>query len=126
MQALVLAVIIAMAGEPHGRIESPTIDPGKVPSMLERESKAPRGRGRVGPSGYWTGYRPSQHGAYRWPLMAVGGGVLALTILGLFFGLRRVGRKRLAAARPGDVEREARDQGHHPGAAEGGVRGREQ
>jgi len=37
------------------------------------------------PSGFWTSNRPARGGAYRWRMMAVGAGVLALT---MFFVLR--------------------------------------
>jgi hypothetical protein len=32
-----------------------------------------------GPSGFWTNPHPAKGGAYRWRMMAVGGGVLLLT-----------------------------------------------
>jgi hypothetical protein len=31
------------------------------------------------PSGFWTSNRPAEGGAYRWRLLAIGGGVAALT-----------------------------------------------
>jgi hypothetical protein len=32
-----------------------------------------------GPSGFWTNPRPAKGGAYRWRMMAVGGGLLLIT-----------------------------------------------
>jgi hypothetical protein len=109
MRALVIAVMmatalggVAAADQPmepraqapvaqHGRLESPTIDPARVPGD---EPVVDPDRGTRRPSGYWTGYRPARGGAYKWSLMVVGLGVLALTIAALLFGLRRVGRNR--------------------------------
>jgi hypothetical protein len=104
MRAFAVAVVIALGlggvaaaqAQPapaaeHGRLENPTVDPARVPGD---EPVVDPDRGRRRPSGYWTGYRPAKSGAYKWPLMAVGLGVLALTIGALVFGLRRVGRNR--------------------------------
>jgi hypothetical protein len=54
------------------------------------------------PSGFWTSNRPATHGAYRWRMLAVGGGVLAVTmlfVLRLLLRASRSPRSGLPAAR---------------------------
>jgi hypothetical protein len=101
MRALLVSLLLLLGGagpagaqspQPHGRIESPTLDPARVPAMDAADRSAERGGRR--PSGYWTGYKPAQTGAYRWPLVLVGVGVTGLTILVLVLYLRKVGRER--------------------------------
>lgn len=82
----------------HGRADGSY--GGMNPDNLPRERvDTPRQRPR--PSGYWTGYRPGTGGAYRWRMLAIGIGVLAITALLVIRMLRRapnrsVGRKRSA------------------------------
>jgi hypothetical protein len=108
MRALVVAVLLALAAPagtafaqtaaspaPHGRLESPTIDPSRVPEMQDQPDPE---RGTRRPSGYWTGYRPAKGGAYKWPLMLVGLCVTAICATILVTYLRRVSRKRVTSS----------------------------
>jgi hypothetical protein len=85
--------------EDHGRIEGVTVDPARIPPQELRLPVIDPERGTRKPSGYWTGYRPAQGGAYKWPLVAVGAFVTLITASILIVGLRRVSRNR--PARPG-------------------------
>lgn len=46
------------------------------------------------PSGFWTTTRPARGGAYRWRIMAVGAGVLAITVFFVLRLLRRTSQAR--------------------------------
>ena len=107
MRALVIAVVLALAApaaaEPpkaqpldlptHGRVDGVAIDPADLPITDLDE-----GRGTRRPSGFWTGYKPAREGAYRWALLTVALGTIAITGAALFFALRRISRRRAAAA----------------------------
>jgi hypothetical protein len=110
MRALVIALVLAIAApaaaEPpaappagelelptHGRVEGVAIDPADLPITDLDE-----GRGTRRPSGFWTGYKPARSGAYRWPLLVLALVIISITGSILFFALRRISRKRAAAA----------------------------
>jgi hypothetical protein len=109
VRALVIAVVLASLfalGAPaaaeapeelqlptHGQVEGVAIDPADLPITDLDE-----GRGTRRPSGFWTGYKPAREGAYRWALLTVAIGTIALTGTILFVALRRISRKRAAAA----------------------------
>jgi hypothetical protein len=104
MRALLVTVLLAIAAPtavaaadtvPHGRLESPTIDPARVPEMQDQPDPE---RGTRRPSGYWTGYRPAKGGAYKWPLMLVGLIVTAICATILVTYLRSVSRKRITSS----------------------------
>jgi len=105
MRALIIAVVLAVAAPAapaaaqdvqlptHGRVEGVAIDPADLPI-----TDLDKGKGTRRPSGFWTGYKPARAGAYRWPLLLVGLGVIGVTVSILFFALRRVSRARAAGA----------------------------
>jgi hypothetical protein len=76
----------------HGRVDGVAIDPADLPITDLDE-----GRGARRPSGFWTGYKPARGGAYRWPLLAIAVGTIALTGSILLVALRRVSRRRSLA-----------------------------
>jgi hypothetical protein len=41
------------------------------------------------PSGFWTSNRPAKGGAYRWRLLAIGGGIAAITGFGMLYLIKR-------------------------------------
>ena len=51
---------------------------------------------RERPSGFWTSNRPAQGGAYRWRLLGIGAGVLAVTGFVTWRLVKRANRQRPA------------------------------
>jgi hypothetical protein len=47
-------------------------------------------------SGFWTSNRPAEHGAYKWRLLAIGGGLLVVTGFVMWRLLRRANAARAA------------------------------
>jgi hypothetical protein len=102
VRAIVIALLLVIAAPAaaqdlelptHGRVEGVAIDPADLPITDLDE-----GRGTRRPSGFWTGYKPAREGAYRWALLGVAVGTIAITGGAVFFALRRVSRRRAAAA----------------------------
>jgi len=89
MRRLVLLVVLAFAApvdaqpviRDNERPAEPTIRDTERPTtpapMTERQVK--QDYEWKGPSGFWTNPRPAKGGAYRWRMMAIGGGVLLVT-----------------------------------------------
>jgi hypothetical protein len=48
------------------------------------------------PSGFWTSNRPAEGGAYRWRLLAIGGGIAAITGFLLVRAIRKASAERAA------------------------------
>jgi hypothetical protein len=48
------------------------------PVLTERAHEETQSQWK-GPSGYWTNPHPTKGGAYRWRMMAIGGGLLVIT-----------------------------------------------
>ena len=93
--ALVPIPLVAHADEAPSNVD---------PALLTRETPAEAAEMHkpevlsAKPSGFWTSNRPAVGGAYRYRLMGIGAIVLLITIGLTFLGLRRVGRRRAAAA----------------------------
>lgn len=51
---------------------------------------------RERPSGFWTSNRPAEGGAYRWRLLGIGVGLLAVTGFVTLRLVRRANRQRIA------------------------------
>lgn len=83
----------------HGTIQGVTADPAHLPPTEIHRDVVDPNRGHLRPSGYWTGYRPANGGAYKWSLMGIGAVVTLVTAMILIITLRRVSRQR--PARPG-------------------------
>ena len=52
------------------------------------------------PSGFWTSNRPAVGGAYRWRLLAIGGGIAAITAFFLVRTIRRANAERALGTLP--------------------------
>jgi hypothetical protein len=76
---------------PEGRTGSPAVLEPKPGSVLP-----PREILREKPSGFWTSNKPSQHGAYRWRMLGIGVGILALTGYLTYRALRKASTRRAA------------------------------
>lgn len=77
---------------PRGRVEGVALDPADLPI-----SDLDEGRGTRRPSGFWTGYRPARGGAYRWPLVFLAIGIIAVTVAAVVYLLRRARRSGSSA-----------------------------
>jgi hypothetical protein len=82
----------------HGQITGVTVDPAHLPPTDLHSPVTAADRGNLKPSGYWTGYRPAEGGAYKWNLMGIGAIVVAITAYLLVLGLRRVSSNRPVTA----------------------------
>ena len=69
MRRLVLLVVLAFAAPAYAQ-QSPQ------GPMTENKDAKPEWKG---PSGFWTSPYPAKGGAYRWRMMAIGGGLLLVT-----------------------------------------------
>ena len=49
---------------------------------------------RERPSGFWTSNKPAEGGSYRWRLLAIGGGLLAITGFGVSRLVKRANEER--------------------------------
>ena len=67
MRCLVLWFLLAFAGPAYAQ---------QAPLTENHNAKLNDWKG---PSGFWTNPHPAEGGAYRWRMMAVGGGFLLLT-----------------------------------------------
>jgi hypothetical protein len=85
--AVVLAMLLAGA-DPAPRVEGKPLDPADLPAEHAHEPVDRR------PSGFWIGHRRARGDAYRWPLLGIGVGVLAMTAGGVVVLLRRASRER--------------------------------
>lgn len=89
MQRLVLALVLAFAVAPAFAQDAE--QPRKLDSLTEREIEREMQQQQwQGPSGFWTSPHKSEHGAYRYRLMGIGG---ALVLITGFFTWRLVRRK---------------------------------
>ena len=68
MRRLVLFVVLAFAAPVYAQQAPMTENP-----------RAQQQDDWKGPSGFWTNPHPAKGGAYRWRMMAIGGGFLLLT-----------------------------------------------
>jgi len=85
MRRLVLLVVFAFAAPAYAQ-QAP----------LTENPRAQQQSDWKGPSGFWTNPHPAKGGAYRWRMMAVGGGFLLVT----GFLVLRLVKKTNAARRP--------------------------
>jgi hypothetical protein len=51
------------------------------------------------PSGFWTSPHPAKGGAYRWRMMAIGGGLLAVTGFLMLRAVKKASTERAARSR---------------------------
>jgi hypothetical protein len=84
---------------PNGPIR---LDPVK---QIERQ-RLDEKEGRAGRSGFWTSRQPAKGGAYRWRMLGIGLGFMAITGGGIVLLVRRANR---ANAERQAKEREKRD-----------------
>ena len=74
---------VALAAEPTPSAEQTQREIDKAYGEFVKSAAEPERPHK--PSGFWTGTRPAKNGAYRYRLMGVGAGVLAISI---FFTVR--------------------------------------
>ncbi len=86
MNALLLAILLAGADTP--RVEGKPLDPADLPAERDMQPEDQR------PSGFWIGHRRARGAPYRWSLLGIGAGVLAITAGGVAVLLRRASRER--------------------------------
>ncbi len=86
MYALVLAALLAGSDAP--KLEGQPLDPANLPTEDDMHPVDRR------PSGFWVGHRRARGDAYRWPLLGIGVGVLAISVGGVVVLLRRASRER--------------------------------
>lgn len=84
-----IVLLLALVGASGGALAQP----GDAEPRKTREREILRER----TSGFWTSNRPAQGGAYRWRMLAIGGGLVVVT--GLL--MLRVTRKASAARKAG-------------------------
>ena len=92
MQRLVLLFVLAFAAPVYAEAVT---QPQPAP-MTERPEAQ---RGPIGRSGFWTNPYPAKVGAYRWRMMAVGGGFLVATGYLMWRLVKKAAAER-AARRP--------------------------
>lgn len=102
MRRLVIAIVLLGLAGPAGAEGS---EPGSAagsavhPTELMRERQIAEESGQGGRSGFWTSRMPAKGGAYRWRLLGIGLGLIALTGGGIVLLVRRANREN-AARRP--------------------------
>jgi hypothetical protein len=74
MRRLVLLVVLAFAAPAAAQDAAPA-----QPAPMTENPRAREQSDWKGPSGFWTNPHPAKGGAYRWRMMAVGGGFLLVT-----------------------------------------------
>lgn len=87
MRSLVVAISISFAL---------ALGLGGLAAAAEPPRPRPREVLRERPSGFWTSNRPAENGAYRWRLLAIGGGLVLVTGLVMWRLVRRASAQRAA------------------------------
>jgi hypothetical protein len=82
MRCLVLLVVLAFAAPAAAQ-----------PVLTERAHEQTQWKG---PSGFWTNPHPAKGGAYRWRMMAIGGGLLVITGFVMLRLVKRANAERRA------------------------------
>jgi hypothetical protein len=84
MRRLVIAIVLVLgACGPEGRPADETPQPPREREVLRERT-----------SGFWTSNRPAENGAYRWRLLAIGGGLILVTGFFMLRAVRRANRSR--------------------------------
>lgn len=94
MRTLCLAVLVAFGLTLGVSIAAPAVARAQG-AGYQIHTEEEEGGGR---SGFWTSRKPASGGAYRWRLLGIGVGVLALTGGGMLLLIRGAKRSRAAAA----------------------------
>jgi hypothetical protein len=84
MRRLVLLVVLAASAPAAAQ-----------PVLTERAHEETQHQWQ-GPSGFWTNPNPAKGGAYRWRMMAIGGGLLAITGFVMLRLVKRANAERSA------------------------------
>ncbi|MBA2544181.1 MAG: hypothetical protein H0V17_31340, partial [Deltaproteobacteria bacterium] len=94
MRRLVIALLLLGIAAPAMAEDREPIrlDPIK---QIERQ-RIDESEGNGGRSGFWTSRKPAKGGAYRWRLLGIGLGLIALTGGGMVLLVRRAKRENLA------------------------------
>ena len=88
MRRLVLLVVLAFAAPVYAQ-QAPMTENARAREQSDWK----------GPSGFWTNPHPAKGGAYRWRMMAIGGGFLLVTGFLVLRVVKKTNAER-AARRP--------------------------
>ncbi len=90
VRRLCIAVLVALGVS----IATPAIVHAQAGYQMQTGDEEPEGR-----SGFWTNRRAAKGGAYRWRLLGIGVGLLAITGTGMLILIRNAKRDRDRTAR---------------------------
>ena len=88
MRRLVLWFLLAFVAPAYAQASEPQ-------APLTENPQAHQERG-FRPSGFWTSPHPAKGGAYRWRMMAIGGGLLAITGYVMWRLVKKASAERMA------------------------------
>lgn len=94
VRSLCIALLVALGLTLGASIAAPTIARAQG-AGYQIHTQEEEGGGR---SGFWTSRKPASGGAYRWRLLGIGVGVLAITGGSMLLLIRGAKRSRAAAA----------------------------
>lgn len=87
MRSLVLWFVLALAAPAYAQ---------QAPMTENPQAQKQQG---FRPSGFWTSPHPAKGGAYRWRMMAIGGGLLAATGFVMLRLVKKAGVERATRSR---------------------------
>jgi len=97
VRSLCIAILVALGLTVAASIAAPVIVHAQGAGY--QMQKNDQGEEEGGRSGFWTSRRPAKGGAYRWRLLGIGVGLLAITGTGMLLLIRNARRYRERTAR---------------------------